>query len=171
MSQENQKNLKIKIQKPRRRPVESPKTFEESGLEVSPLREYFLKYCIAEQKMKGIETNFYTVGFWDGNIVCDTDLTTLMFEAKSDLEAIIVWKDHVNRIFKTPRPEDSYNDECFIDVVYEYNILDDSPEKGDLTREEIVKIFSSPHIDKIMNQYVTQEFENDSLWLEKLPRK
>jgi hypothetical protein len=135
-------------------------SFDETGKEVSPLRKAMILYLknSGEPKVK----KYYRMKYFDGDTYFGIKYESLVIEANSRLEAIIVLKDHFNRYAKSPKPFDFYEEDMsFIDIVCEY---------PDINCYDIDDIFSSSHIKDIMDKYVKGEFNNDSLWLEECER-
>jgi hypothetical protein len=141
------------------------KSFNETGAQVSPFRKCMIDYCRENTVRKGDiyycrsskeprVNKLYKMKYFDDDLYFGIMYDSLIIQASSRLEAIIILKDYFNKNIKTFYPFDAFRDDNFIDIVSEYIDTDDEQE-----------IFKSDHIDEIMDKYIEHEFENDSLWL------
>jgi hypothetical protein len=131
-------------------------SFDETGKDVSPIRKAMILYSKGSREPK--VKKYYRMKYFDGDSYYGIKYESLVIEANSRLDAIIVLKDHFNRYAKSVNPCDFYDDDlCFIDIVCEY---------PDINCYDVDDIFSSNQIKEIMNKYVESQFNNESLWLE-----
>jgi hypothetical protein len=141
------------------------KSFNDTGAEVSLIRKGMIDYCKENTVIKGEiyycrsskeprVNKLYKIKYFDDDLYFGIVYDSLIIQASSRLEAIIIIKDHLNKDIKTFYPSDAFRDDNFLDIVSHYIDTHDEQE-----------IFKSEHIHKIMEKYIEHEFENDTLWL------
>jgi hypothetical protein len=133
------------------------KSFNETGKEVSMIRKGMINYLKENNKEEQVK-KFYRMKYFDGDTYFNIKYDSLVIEATSRLEAIIILKDYFNSNVKTIDPFDSFEDESFIDILSDYDIYDIDDQNYD-------KIFKSQHVHSLFFDYIELQFENDSLWL------
>ena len=133
------------------------KTFNETGKEVSIIRKGMINY-LRENKEGEQVKKFYRMKYYDGDTYFNIRYDSLLIEATSRLEAIIILKDYFNNNLKTDYPFDSFEDDSFIDILSKYDIDFNDKHYDD-------EIFKSEHIHNVFSDYIEGEFENDTLWL------
>ena len=118
------------------------------------IRKGMINY-LRENKQGEQVKKFYRMKYFDGDTYFNIKYDSLVIEATSRLEAIIILKDYFNSNLKTTHPFDSFEDESFIDILSEYDINDQNYDE----------IFKSQHVHSLFFHYIKIQFENDTLWL------
>lgn len=135
----------------------TPISFNESGQEVSPIRNaliFFLKKNVKPKVEK-----LYRMKYWQEENYFNIKYDSLVFKATSQLEAIIKFKDYLNENLRSPVVSDAYADNLLSDIVHgSYEDIEDE--------DDVDSIFASKDIGEIMEMYRQNIFDNDSLWLE-----
>ena len=131
-------------------------TFNETGKEVSPLRNALLLFIkkIKEPKVEKL----YRMKYWQEEKYFNIKYDDLVFKATSEFEAIVKFKDYLNENLRSPIVSDAYGDDLLSDIVH--------GAYDDIDEDDVDSIFASKHIGDIMEMYRENIFDNDSLWLE-----
>jgi hypothetical protein len=139
-------------------------TFNESGKTTFPLREHLIDWYYKKVKLPSKQDNtkknlkFFKFKYFGGDWYFNILVESIIIQADSRLAAIIILRDYFNEHLRTPACFDTFEDDMFIDIASQYVEWDES---ADLC----LFIFKSEHIDSIMDKYIENEFDNDSLWL------
>jgi hypothetical protein len=83
--------------------------------------------------------------------------SSMVFEVTHPLEAVIKLREYLNKHEKYPYTLSAFQDDCFNDILYDYD---------DIDAHDIESIFKNRSIDEIIARFVDVQFTNDSLWLE-----
>jgi hypothetical protein len=81
----------------------------------------------------------------------------VVIQATCRLEAVIKLKEFLTVNEKYPYTLSAFQDDCFNDILYDYD---------DIDAHDIESIFKNRNIDEIIARFVDVQFTNDSLWLE-----
>lgn len=87
---------------------------------------------------------------------CSIDFTSLVIKATSRLDAVIKLREYLNEQETYPYIFSSYLDESFNEILEEYD---------DIDALDMNSIFESEHINTIIDTFVEDQFNNDSLCL------
>ena len=137
------KNVKdIKSQEVKFQSCPKSQTFAETGKTVSELRDEFVKYCKKHPDPKG--PSRYEMRCKYGTDYYGIDLSKYVIEANSQLEAIVIMKDHINQFARMPKTSDAYDDEDFADVIMDNEIEDNN----------LSDIFKHKKIRDVIDYYV-----------------
>jgi hypothetical protein len=82
---------------------------------------------------------------------------SLVIEATSRLDAIIKLKEYLNEHEMYPYTLSCFQDDCFNDILYDYD---------DIDAQDMESIFENKNIGEIIDKFVNLQFNNKSFWLE-----
>lgn len=88
---------------------------------------------------------------------CDIDFSQLVIRSRTRLGAVIKLRKCINKHERYPNILSSYQDDCFKDILINYD---------DIQPLDVNSIFEHKNIKNIISKFVEVQFDNESLWLE-----
>jgi hypothetical protein len=136
--------------------------YNSENISNNDLRKHLVKYY--ENNEKG-PTITYKPMYFDNNQYCELNLNNIEIKANTKLACIIIFYDYLNEQLLFKDNLDCYDNDYFYEVIAPSLSL---PLTWDYSLINTELIFKRSDINSLVNEYVREAFENDTLWFKEI---
>jgi hypothetical protein len=134
--------------------------FNDKNSDTNELRQKLVEYYMSHPKGNFV---LYYPKYFTNNLYYNLDSNNIQIKADTKLSCIIIFYDYLNTNLLLKDSLNAYDNDFFFEVIAH---LIDLPKDWNYSMINISDIFNREDIDIIIDCYVKEAFENDTLWFE-----